>query len=118
MAESPGETVGQCKNRHKNELRSFKKEWDVKIKKAKGKQKKEMKKEKEAAEKELKEKQAKELKALQTGGTKEEEGEKEEEVAANPMAVQANTGPKKETKAMKRRRKKRRAGAGRISADR
>ena len=37
-----------------------------------------MKKEKEAAEKELKEKQAKELKALQTGGTKEEEGEKEE----------------------------------------
>ena len=26
-----------------------------------------------------------------------------EEVAANPMAVQANTGPKKETKAMKRR---------------
>jgi len=106
MAEAPGETVGQCKNRHKNELRNFKKEWDVKIKKAKGKQKKELKKEKEAAEQELKDKQAKELEALQSGGKKEEDGGKEEEVAANPMAVQANTGPKKETKAMKRRRKK------------
>jgi len=98
------ETLSQCKNRHKNELRALKKDWDQKVKNARRQEKKDLKKQRIVAQQKLKDAQAEHLKNLNNESSCEKKNETEEVPLENTMMIDQK--PKRKTKAMKRREKK------------